>query len=221
MHKIWQLLREESAWLHMRLALAQVAMSVLPPYVGSRVRIYLLRLAGFRIGHGCLMYGTPTIVGLGNIRERLTVGEYCRFNIGCDLELGANIVIGDNVSVGQQVMILTNSHEVSDGTVRRTGTLVAEPVHIGNGAWLSTRCTILPGVTVGEGAIVAAGAVVTKAVAPHTLVGGIPARVIRNLSIGDEQLDDLLTTTSIVADRTANGVIPDDIDMSVAAINNQ
>ena len=56
-----------------------------------------------------------------------------------------------------------------------------KPVRIGDGAWLASRAVVLPGVTVGEGAIVAAGAVVTRSVEPHTLVGGVPARLIRHL----------------------------------------
>ena len=229
MHKLWQLLHEESAWLHIRLVLAQVAMSVLPPYVGSRVRIYLLRLAGFRIGHGTLMYGRPTIVGLGNIRERLTIGRLCRFNVGCYLELGADIVVGDRVSVGQQVMILTNTHEINDrinsqeinvATNRRAGSLIAMPVHIEDGAWISTRCTILPGVRIGQGAVVAAGSLVTKSVAPHTLVGGTPAKLIRHLPTGDGPSEGLLTAAPMTATPISNGVMPDDIDMGVTTIDN-
>jgi len=52
---------------------------------------------------------------------------------------------------------------------------------VGDGAWIATRAVVLPGVTIGEGAVVAAGAVVTRSVAPHTMVGGVPARVLRDL----------------------------------------
>lgn len=77
-------------------------------------------------------------------------------------------------------MILTNGHHISNSG-RRAGELQAKPVKIGKDAWLSTRCTILPGVEIGEGAIVAAGAVVTKSVPPNVMVGGVPARIIREL----------------------------------------
>jgi maltose O-acetyltransferase len=78
-------------------------------------------------------------------------------------------------------MILTNSHRIA-ASGRRAGALDARPVTIEAGAWLSTRCTILPGVTVGRGAVVAAGAVVTTAVPANVLVGGVPAQIIRELA---------------------------------------
>lgn len=87
-------------------------------------------------------------------------------------DLHAEIVVGDYVSLGQQVMLLTWTAE--------TG-LPPRPVRIEAGVWLGARSIILPGVTVGRGAIVAAGAVVAEDVPPDTLVGGVPAGVIRLL----------------------------------------
>ena len=77
--------------------------------------------------------------------------------------------------------VITTSSHVIGTPERRAGRLKPEPVRIGHGAWIASRAVILPGVEVGEGAIVAAGAVVARSVAPNTLVGGIPARVIRHL----------------------------------------
>jgi acetyltransferase-like isoleucine patch superfamily enzyme len=71
-------------------------------------------------------------------------------------------------------MILTSTHEL-DIREHRAGPVQLSPVSIGDGAWLGPRCVILPGVTLGAGAIVNPGAVVNKDVAPHTRVGGIPA----------------------------------------------
>ncbi len=65
----------------------------------------------------------------------------------------------------------------------RCGRLVAAPITIGNGVWIASRVTILPGITIGDGAVVAAGAVVTRDVAPNTLVGGVPAKVVRDLDL--------------------------------------
>ena len=59
--------------------------------------------------------------------------------------------------------------------------LICKPIVIKKGAWIGTRAMIMPGVTVGEGAVVAGGAVVTKDVLPHTIVGGVPAKVIKNI----------------------------------------
>jgi maltose O-acetyltransferase len=181
MSRLGTVLREELDGLHVRLLLARSLMAVLPPYVGSRVRPALLRAAGFAIGRGTVMWGAPLITGSRGLQRRLTVGRECWFNVGCHLDLSAEVTIGDRVSIGQEVMILTNAHRIGDSD-RRAGPLASSPVRIEDGAWLSTRCTILPGVTVGAGAVVAAGAVVTRDVAPHTLVGGVPARKLRSLA---------------------------------------
>jgi acetyltransferase-like isoleucine patch superfamily enzyme len=101
-------------------------------------------------------------------------------NDGVRLDTSAGITIGDNVAIGHGVAIVTSSHEIGDRH-RRSMALTAESVVIGSGSWIGARAVILPGVTVGEGAIVAAGAVVVRSVAPSTLVGGAPARLISEL----------------------------------------
>lgn len=186
MRSLWQAVHSEMAEYHVRLQLAQMVMWPLPPHVGSRLRVYLLRLAGFQIGRGTVMWGAPIITGSGNLYPRLQVGCDCWFNLGCFLNLGAAIQIGDRVALGHQVMILTDTHAIGDQQ-RRAGALEAYPVQIEDGAWIGARAILLPGVTIGAGAVVAAGAVVTKAVAPHTLVGGTPARPIRTLPTDAQQ----------------------------------
>lgn len=181
MKRVWQLFRSETDQFHLRLQLAHLGMWPLPPHVGTRLRVALLRMAGFQIGHGTVIWGTPMITGSGDLYKRLRIGCDCWFNGGCFFNLGAPITIGDRVAFGHQVMVLTDSHAIGDQR-RRAGPLEALPIQIGNGAWVGARATILPGVTIGEGAVVAAGAVVTKAVAPHLLVGGVPARPIRELT---------------------------------------
>jgi maltose O-acetyltransferase len=172
--------RQETSGFHVRLLLARFLLKFLPIFVGSRLRSIVLKLAGFNIGYGTLLTGTPTIIGDGNIYRRLHIGQNCFINIGCFLDVSAEIVIGNNVSFGQEVMLLTNSHKLSEAS-RRAGELFSLPIHIGDGAWLGARCTIFPGVTVGRGAVVAAGAVVTKDVSANTMVGGVPASEIRNI----------------------------------------
>ncbi len=179
--KVRQILHEELEGIHPRLQLARMALALLPPFVGSRLRVRVLRLAGLQIGHGTVMWGLPTILGSGDLATRLRIGQECWFNVGCLLDVNADLVIGNRVAFGQEVMILTNGHQIA-GSGRRAGALNARPVTIEEGAWLSTRCTILPGVTVGAGAVVAAGAVVTTAVPPNVLVGGVPAQIIRELA---------------------------------------
>ena len=180
MHKLAHVIREELRGLHLRLLLAQMLLAPLPIHVGSRVRVHVLRLAGFQIGSGCVIWGTPTITGDGDLYRKLTIGQGCWFNVACFFDLGAPINIGDHVAIGHQVMILTTSHEIGPQG-QRASALEVHPVTINSGAWLGARCTILPGVTIGAGAIVAAGAMVSRDVPPNTMVAGIPARVVKSL----------------------------------------
>jgi maltose O-acetyltransferase len=178
--KIRQLLREEFAGIHLRLLMARILLAPLPIHVGGRLRAMILRLIGFQIGRGTIMAGMPTITLDGNTYKKLVIGEGCWINIGCLFDLGAEIRIGNKVAIGHGVLVLTRSHEV--GTSRqRAFTLITKPVNIGSGVWLGSRSTILPGVTIGAGAIVAAGSVVHQDVAPNTLVAGVPARAIKQL----------------------------------------
>ena len=175
--KLQQVFAEEVEQLHPRLLLLNTLLAPLPMYVGGRVRAYCLRMAGFAIGHGTILWGIPRISGNKDLYQRLKIGRFCAINIDCFLDLGATITIGDRVSIGHQVMILTTSHKIGAAQYR-AGELTTMPVTIEDGAWLGTRCTILPGVTIGAGAIVSSGAVVNKDVPANTVVAGAPARVV-------------------------------------------
>jgi len=178
--KIGRLLRSEFEGLHPRLIIAQIVLAPLPIHVGGRLRGTVLRLAGFRIGRGTIFAGTPIITLADNNYRNLLIGEGCWFNIDCLFDLGAPIRIGSKTSVGHGVLILTRSHEIGTSE-QRALTLFVKPVNIGSGVWLGSRSTILPGVTVGDGAIVGAGSVVNQDVPPNTLVAGVPARVVKRL----------------------------------------
>lgn len=102
------------------------------------------------------------------IRENSTIG----FHTHIDCRQGC--YIGRNVCIATGVKIWTLHHDYNDVHFKCIGA----PVYINDWAWIGSFCIILPGVTIGEGAVVAAGAVVTKNVAPWTVVGGIPATVI-------------------------------------------
>ena len=96
-------------------------------------------------------------------------------NTGANITCFEKIKIGDNVAIAPNVTIRD-----SDGhKLNVPGHKICEPVEIGNHVWIGMNATILKGVTIGDSAIIAAGAVVTKDVAPKTLVGGVPAKVIK------------------------------------------
>ena len=88
-------------------------------------------------------------------------------------------MVQDNVLIGPQVKLVTENHPLDPAT--RKG-LITKPIVIKQNAWIGAGATILPGVTIGENSVVAAGAVVSKDVPDNTVVGGIPARILKNIN---------------------------------------
>ncbi len=106
------------------------------------------------------------------------IGKRVFINSCCQFQDQGGIYIGDDCLIGHSVILATLNHHLEP---ERRQNLDHAPIHIGRGAWLGARVTVLAGVTVGEYAVVAAGAVVTKDVAPYTIVGGVPARLLRRI----------------------------------------
>lgn len=126
------------------------------------------------------MGGRLWVAGGPDPASRLEIGDDCFLNDGCRFDVSARIAIGSDVFIGHDVALLTASHEVG-GRRRRAGSVRSEPITVERGSWIGARSTILAGVTIGEGAIVAAGSVVTRSVAANSLVAGVPAVVVRQL----------------------------------------
>jgi len=119
----------------------------------------------------------------------LTLGPHVFVGRYTEIEVVQRVEIGDGVMIGPMTYITDHNHDIRYGSdpIHERPTIPA-PVSIGRDAWIGAGCIILPGVTIGEGAIVAAGAVVHGDVAPFALVGGVPARFIRNRCAGDVHL---------------------------------
>lgn len=127
------------------------------------------------------------IIGFG---DNIYIGNNVSINYRCILNDGNTIRIGNDVLIAPGVQLNTASHPVrlaerltpgwQPGMAEYRWRTYARPITIGDGCWIGANATILGGVTIGCGAVVAAGAVVTADVAPHTLVGGVPAHIIRD-----------------------------------------
>jgi maltose O-acetyltransferase len=173
-------LHHEFGGFDLKYHIARIIAAPLPDYYCSAIRTHILRLFGFSIGPDSIFWGMPRIIGGPGLTKRLIIGCDTRFNIGCVFDLYGKVTIGDHVSFGPQVMVLTGDHELGTQK-RRNGALAQKGVNIGNGCWIGARATILPGVTIGNSSVIAAGSVVNRDVPPNTIVGGVPARTIRRL----------------------------------------
>lgn len=111
----------------------------------------------------------------------IKVGQRFYANHHCVILDAALVTIGDDVMLGPGVQIYTVSHPL-DATARLSGIEQAKPVQIGHNVWIGGQALILPGVTIGDGAVIAAGSIVTKDVAAYTLVAGQPARWQKDLT---------------------------------------
>ena len=178
---------EELGSLLSRRMLARMS-ATLPTQSLDRSRTALLRGAGMRIGPRSLVQGPLLVTGSGpNPCLQVSIGTYSIISGALHCDVGAPIRIGDRVRIGHNVALMTVDHEVGSPELR-SGITKCGPIEIGDGAWLASHVTVLPGVRIGAGAIVAAGAVVTRDVPDNTLVAGIPARFARDLN-GDGEAD--------------------------------
>ncbi len=129
-----------------------------------------------RVGQGCFYLDDITWLNGANIE----LGDRVKFNSGCWVNGYGGLVIEDDANVGPRTLIHTANHITSDrDTPIAFQGWDSKPVRIGRDAWVGMGCIILPGVSIGEGAIVGAGALVTKDVPPFAVAVGSPAQVIK------------------------------------------
>lgn len=156
-------------------------MRLLPYNTLGMVRPVIYRLvAGLDIGPRTQIAGRMTVFGRGDLSRKLIIGRRCYFSTPLWLDLNGTITIGDNVTVGHDVTIITSDHELGC-SIHRCGALHPASVSIGEGVWIAARVTLLPGSSIGRGAVIAAGSVVRGEIPPNVLAAGVPARVLRRL----------------------------------------
>ena len=175
-------MREELRSLSLRL------LATIPLGLGIRVRSLFLPFLFAKIGKGTVFYAGLTITN----PERVSIGSNCAFGRGTFITGGGGVTIGDWVGFGPDVKVWSVNHRYDDPD--RPWQLQGwehKPVEIGDDVWLGANVFVMPGVTIGRGAIVSAASVVARSIPPYALVAGNPCRIVgwrkRPESLGSER----------------------------------
>ena len=140
----------------------------------SVVRMAWLRASGARLGPGSAVFWGTTVF---NARD-LVIGARSVVSFRCVLDARGGLRLGEDVVVASDVQLITGGHAVDDPGFAA----FFRPIEVGDRVWLTSRVTVLAGARIGDGAVVAASALVTEDVAPYTVVGGVPAKPVRERS---------------------------------------
>lgn len=143
-------------------------------HTDEELRALMSRLVGYRVDDGFRLF-PPVYTDFG---KNIKIGKDVFVNSGCCFQDQGGVTLGDGCLVGHNVVFATLDH---DKRPERRGDMAAAPIVIGKDVWIGAHATILKGVTIGDGAIVAAGAVVTRDVPPNTIAAGVPARVVKTI----------------------------------------
>ena len=115
--------------------------------------------------------------------KNITIGKNVFINSGCRFQDQGGISIGDDTLIGHNAVFATLNHGLKPD---KRQDLYPAPIHIGKNVWIGANVTVLPGVTIGDNAVIAAGAVVTKDVPENTIAGGVPAKEIKKIMRDNE-----------------------------------
>lgn len=170
----------------------------------ARLRAHRWRLLGANLEPKCLLgagsrleypwriwVGTRCVLQddvwlrVGCPGAELRIGEYTFIGRGAEIEVTQSVIIGRGCLIAPNVFITDHNHRTQPGEMMFTQPSVIAPVTIGGDVWIGAHAVILCGVTIGDGAVVAAGAVVNRDVGPGAIVGGVPARFIRQRGKGE------------------------------------
>ena len=143
-------------------------------HTDEELRALMSRLVGYRVDDGFRLF-PPVYTDFG---KNIKIGKDVFVNSGCCFQDQGGVTLGDGCLVGHNVVFATLDHDKRPG---RRGDMTAAPIVVGKDVWIGAHATILKGVTIGDGAIVAAGAVVTRDVPPNTIAAGVPAQVVKTI----------------------------------------
>jgi len=109
--------------------------------------------------------------------RNIHIGKNVFINSGCHFQDQGGIYIGDHVLIGHNVVLATINHDLNPYDRHN----IYKPIYIGNRVWIGANVVVTQGVTIGDGAVIAAGAVVNRDVPPNTVVGGVPAKILKHI----------------------------------------
>ena len=140
----------------------------------EEIKVLMEKLTGREFSEGAYMF-PPFYTDCG---KNLKIGRNVFINSCCQFQDQGGITIGDGTLIGPKTVIATLNHHQNPN---KRANLIPKPVKIGKNVWIGANATILPGVTIGDGAVIAAGALVSKDVEANTVVGGVPAKLIKQI----------------------------------------
>lgn len=149
----------------------------------EELREIMSRLTGKKIDDTFRLF-PPFYTDFG---KNISIGKDVFINSGCHFQDQGGITIGDGALIGHNVVLATINHDLIPGNGRKNQ---YAPIKLGKHVWIGSNATVLPGVTVGDWAVIAAGAVVTKDVPSYTIVSGIPAKILKTIDKPTEVLNE-------------------------------
>lgn len=158
---------------HIALFLVNKVLSGTNPKYFS-IKRKLLNSIGYNIGSYTKVVGPVICTG------RLTIGKNCWIGTGLTIHGNGDVIIGNNVDIGPEVTFITGSHLIGKSE-HRAGLGLKFAIEVGNGCWIGSKSILTNTITIGNGTVIAAGAVVCKDVSPNVLIGGVPAKTIKLL----------------------------------------
>ncbi len=132
------------------------------------------------IGSACRLRETVSFQfdGICKPGPRIVIGDHCFVGAGCEFNISAEIVVGSDCLIGAGTRFIDHNHGIAAGKLIRIQKCDESPIVLGNDVWIGADCVILAGVSIGTGAVVGAGSIVTHSVPPMTIAVGVPARVV-------------------------------------------